>query len=134
MEQKRRERQKLYIESSESDSDNEIFDDSHKDSKGYDINDKVYDKLFEKANICEIDDDTMLKMKARESGNEDHESDVEKDENLINMLKTLPKREGARVPMSSFDVTNFVDLSSPIGGCRKKTGTIIQIKYDHSHE
>ena len=107
MEQKRRERQKLYIE--RSDSDNENSDDSCEQSSGYDLNDKIYDKLFEKANICEIDDETMIKMKEKESGNEDQDSDVEKDEKLINMLKTLPKRDGARVSMNSFDVTSFVN-------------------------
>ena len=132
MEQKRRERQKLYIESS--DSDNENSDDSCEHSSAYDLNDKIYDKLFEKANICEIDDETMIKMKEKESGNEDHDSDVEKDEKLINMLKTLPKRDGARVSMNSFDVTSFVDLSSPRGGCRKKSGTIVRILYDITQE
>ena len=64
----------------------------------------------------------MLKMKENESGNNDNNSDTEKDEKLINMLKVLPKRESARTSMNSFDVTSFVDLSTPKGGCRKKSG------------
>ena len=122
LEQKRRERQKLYIESSDSDSDSGNSDSTSDPPSGYDINDKVYDKLFEKANICEIDDDTMLKMKEKESDKDDNISDTEQDEKLINMLKVLPKRESARTSMNSFDVTSFVDLSTPKGGCRKKSG------------
>ena len=72
LEQKRRERQKLYIESSDSDSDSGNSDSTSDPPSGYDINDKVYDKLFEKANICEIDDDTMLKMKEKESDKDDN--------------------------------------------------------------
>ena len=122
MEQKRRERQKLYIDSTDSDSDSGNSDDTPDHSTGYDINDKAFDKLFEKAAICEIDDDTMLKLKENEYTKGSKDLDNEQDEKLIKMLKTLPKREGPRTSLNSFDVTSFVDLSTPIGGCRRKSG------------
>ena len=67
----------------------------------------------------------MLKMKEKESDKDDNISDTEQDEKLINMLKVLPKRESARTSMNSFDVTSFVDLSAPKGGCRKKSGILL---------
>ena len=64
----------------------------------------------------------MLKLKEKEYTKGSKELDNEQDEKLIKMLKTLPKREGPRTSLNSFDVTSFVDLSTPIGGCRRKSG------------
>ena len=92
---------------------------SSMESTGYDINDKVFDKLFDKANICEIDDGVMIKMKNQQTIDKDPESEVD-DQSLITMLKTLPKRTNNPLSINTMDVTSFVDLSTPRGACRKK--------------
>ena len=93
--------------------------DMNNETASYDINDKVFDKLFEQGSICEIDDDTMIKMKSQQAKSKDPEPEVD-DDNLITMLKTLPKRNNNPLSLNMMDVTSFVDLSTPKGAYRKK--------------
>ena len=127
LERKRQERQKLYTESSDADSDTASSEASTKDievstSDKYNINDKIYDKLFENTRICEIDDQVLVKMKDEESKCKDPESDEMEDKKLIDMLMTLPKRNSKPIISSAINVTSYVDLSTPNGTHKKRTG------------
>ena len=127
LERKRQERQKLYTESSDADSDTASSEASTKDievltSDEYNINDKIYDKLFENTRICEIDDQVLVKMKDEESKCKDPESDEMEDKKLIDMLMTLPKRNSKPIVSSAINVTSYVDLSTPNGTHKKRTG------------
>ena len=127
LERKRQERQKLYTESSDADSDTAPSEASTKDievltSDTYNINDKIYDKLFENTRICEIDDQVLVKMKDEESKCKDPESDEMEDKKLIDMLMTLPKRNSKPIISSAINVTSYVDLSTPNGTHKKRTG------------
>ena len=127
LERKRQERQKLYTESSDADSDTAPSEASTKDievltSDKYNINDKIYDKLFENTRICEIDDQVLVKMKDEESKCKDPESDEMEDKKLIDMLMTLPKRNSKPIISSAINVTSYVDLSTPNGTHKKRTG------------
>ena len=91
-------------------------------SDKYNINDKIYDKLFENSRICEIDDKVLVKMKDEEAKCKDAESDEMEDKKLIDMLKTLPKRNSKPIISSAINFTSYVDLSTPKVIHKKRTG------------
>ena len=127
LERKRQERQKIYAENSDDDSDSGSSEASTKEMEvpppdKYDINDKIYDKLFENSLICEIDDKVLVNMKDEEAKCKDAESDEMEDKKLIDMLKTLLKRNSKPIISSAINVTSYVDLSTPKGIHKKRTG------------
>ena len=127
LERKRQERLKIYAEGSDDESDTGSSEASTKEmevssSDKYNINDKIYDKLFENSRICEIDDKVLVKMKDEEAKCKDAESDEMEDKKLIDMLKTLPKRNSKPIISSAINVTSYVDLSTPKVIHKKRTG------------
>ena len=61
-------------------------------------------------------------MKDEESKCKDPESDEMEDKKLIDMLMTLPKRNAKPIISSAINVTSYVDLSTPKGTHKKRTG------------